>query len=193
MVVFGAQPGVYPIFVNRDEPRTTSQTVTVQIRAEEAGFAPGIFSGATEMRVADAREIANAAWQPVQPEVTVELVEGGGDHSVVVELRDANGRVVRSVDSIYLIGEAAPLPTARVALAPTLTPSATHTPTATPTITPTPTPTPTPTMTPTPSPTPTVLEQVQRSPLLLGGAGLVVLLVGVMVGLLVAGVGRRRR
>lgn len=192
VVVFGAQPGVYPIFVNRDEPRTTSRTVTVQVRSEEAGYAPDIFTGATEMRVADARLIAEAAWQPVQPEVTIELVEGGGDHSVVAELRDAQGRVVRAVDTIYLIGEAAPLPTARVVLAPTLTPSATHTPTATPTITPTPTNTPTPTITPTPTPTPTVLEQVQRSPVLLGGAGLAVLLVGVLIGLLVAGAGRRR-
>lgn len=193
VVVFGAQPGIYPIFVNGDEPRTTSRSVTVAIRAEEAGYAPDVFTGAAEMRVADARQIATSAWQPFQPEVTIELVEGGGDHSVVAELRDVEGRVLRSVDTIYLIGEAAPLPTARVNLAPTLTASATPTATATPTMTPTPTTTPTPTITPSPTPTPTVMEQVQRSPVLLGGAGLALLLVGVLIGLLVAGVGRRRR
>jgi hypothetical protein len=193
VVVFGAQPGVYPLFVNQDEPRTTSRTVTVEIRAEEAGFAPDLFTGATEMRVADARQVSTAEWQPFQPQVTIELVEGGGDHSVVAELRDAQGRVVRSVDTIYLIGEAAPLPTPRIVLAPTLTASATNTPTATPTITPTPTTTPTPTITPTPTPTPTMMEQMQNSPVLLGGAGLAVLLVGILIGLVGAGVGRRRR
>jgi hypothetical protein len=193
VVVFGAQPGVYPIFVNNDEERTTSRTVTVQVRAEEAGFAPDLFTGAVEMRVADARQIATAEWQAFQPEVTIELMEGGGDHSVVAELRDANGRVVRSVDSIYLIGSAAPLPTSRVVLAPTLTPSATNTPTATPTVTPTPTITPTPSPTPTATPTPTIMAQFQRSPLLLGGVGVAILLVGILVGLLLAGLGRRRR
>lgn len=193
VVVFGAQPGVYPIFVNNDETRTTERTVTVQLRAEEAGFAPDVFTGATEMRVADARQIAGTEWEPFQTEATIELIEGGGEHSVVAELRDATGRVVRSVDTIYLIAEDAPLPTARVVLAPTLTASATNTPTATPTITPTPTSTPTASPTPTATPTPTVMEQVQRNPVLLGGIGLAILLFGVLIGLLVAGLGRRRR
>ncbi len=196
VVDFGAQPGVYPIFVNEDAERTTERTVTVALRNEEVGFAPEIFTSIAEIRVADAREINDAPWIPWQPQVTVELVAGGGDHSVVAEFRDPEGHIVRSLDMIYLVEASGPLPTPRVALAPTLTPSATPTPTATPTVTPTPTATATPTVTPTVTPTPTpssIFAAVTDNTPLLVSAGVALLLVGILIGLLVAGVGRRRR
>ena len=196
VVDFGAQPGVYPIFVNGDAERTTERTVTVDLRNEEAGFAPDIFTSIAEIRVADARQINDAVWIPFQPQVTVELVAGGGEHAVVAEFRDSEGHIVQSVDTIYLVEASGPLPTARVALAPTLTPSVTPSPTNTPTVTPSPTatatPTVTPTATPTPTPTPLFAAVVENPPLLIG-AGIALLLMGILAGLLIAGAGRRRR
>lgn len=196
VVDFGAQPGVYPIFVNGDAPQTTERTVTVDLRNEEAGYEPTIFTSIAEIRVADAREISDTVWMPFQPQVTIELVAGGGEHSVVAEFRDPEGHVVQSIDTIYLVEASGPLPTARVALAPTLTPSFTPSPTNTPTVTPTPTATATPSVTPTVTPTPTptpLFKTVTDNPPLLIGAGIAILLMGILVGLLVAGAGRRRR
>jgi hypothetical protein len=182
VVLFGAQPGVLPVFVNDDEPRTTDRLVTVQLSAEEAGYDEQVFTGPVEVRVAERESLEDAAWQPWQPEVTLELTAGGGEKTVVVEYRDAQGRAVQASDSIFLVQPDGPVPTARVQFAPTLTP--TYTPSVTPTPTPTPTPTVTPTPTPTATPTATLTPTPTPTPGLLGlpaGSNLSLLLVGIAV------------
>ncbi|MGH2542063.1 MAG: CAP domain-containing protein, partial [Ardenticatenaceae bacterium] len=121
VVLFGAQPGVLPVFINQDAARTTDSLVTVQLSAEEAGYSEELFTDPVEVRVAEAEQLAEAPWQPWQPEVTVELSSGGGEKSVVVEYRDAQGHTVQASDSIFLIQPDGPLPTPRAQFAPTLT------------------------------------------------------------------------
>ncbi|HEX8683765.1 MAG TPA: CAP domain-containing protein, partial [Ardenticatenaceae bacterium] len=124
VVLFGAQPGVLPIFVNQDEPRTVEQTVTVQLSTEEAGWDEATFTAPVEVRVGEPETIEAAAWQPWQAEVTLELTEEGGEKTVIVEYRDAGGRVVRSEDTVFYVAPEGPVPTSEAAqLAPTLTPS----------------------------------------------------------------------
>jgi hypothetical protein len=158
VVVFGAQPGVLPVFVNDDASHTTEPVVTVQLSSEEAGWAEAIFTAPVEVRVAESGQLEEAAWQPWQPQVLLELEPPGGTKLVVAQYRDAQGRTVEASATIFLVQPDGPLPTPRVQLAPTLTPTATPAPTATPTATATPT------MTPTPAPTPTVTATPQPTP-----------------------------
>ncbi|MDQ4075323.1 MAG: hypothetical protein M3220_03655, partial [Chloroflexota bacterium] len=168
------QPGVLPIFVNHDAPRTTERAVTVQVGSEEAGGAEEIFTVPVEIRVAEAEQLEAAPWQPWTAEVELELSPGGGEKTVVIEYRDQQGQSVRASDTIFLIQPGGPVPTSRVQLAPTLTPSATPTITPSPSPTPTPTVTPSPTATPIPTPVPPLLLPVSEAnfPLLLTGVSL---------------------
>jgi hypothetical protein len=151
-VLYGAQPGVLPLFINEDAPRTTERAVQVQLSTEAAGSAESGFTIPVEVRLGEPESLAGAAWQPWQPTLSFDLSAGGGEKTVIAEYRDAQGNVVQASDTIFLIAPDGPLPTSPAQLAPTLTPSATPTVTPTPTITPTPTATPTPTITPTPTP-----------------------------------------
>ncbi len=183
VVLFGAQPGVLPIFVNQDAERTTERRVTVQLSGEEAGWSEEIFTAPVEVRVAEAAQLEAAPWQPWVPEVEIELGAEGGERLLVAEYRDAQGRTVQASDTIFLVQPQGPVPTSRAQFAPTVTPSATPTltptatATATPTLTPTPSVTPTPTITPTPTPAPGLLAlpDYVNFPLLLAGVLLLTL------------------
>ena len=178
VVVFGAQPGVLPLFVNHDEPRTTEQRVTVQLRAEESVYDSSSFTAPIEMRVAEAHQIADVPWQAWQSEIGLELSPSRGEKVVVAELRDAQGRIVRSQDRILFEPSSQSLLTPSVEVTPSGTAFVTFSPTLTPlitltevrlTLTPTATGSPTlPTMTLTPSvtssPERTVIPTVTSTP-----------------------------
>lgn len=153
VVVFGAQPGVLPIFINDNEEQTTESTVIIKLRHEEAGYSEDIFTTPVEMRLGEAETITDTLWVPWQAEMELELEAPGGEKVVIAEFRDAMGHIVQSQDTIYLVLPNDALPTSAVQLAPTLTPSYTPTITPTPTMTPIPTVTPTSTATVTPIPT----------------------------------------
>lgn len=157
VVLYGAQPGVLPIFINQDEPRTTQRRVTVQLRSEEAGFHPDIFTTPMEMRLGEPESIEVARWRPWQPESEITLSPGGGEKTVIVELRDGQGHVVSASDTITLVVPNGPVPTPRTQLAPTLTATLAPTETTVPTGTPAPGATVTVVPTPTPEPTPAPL------------------------------------
>ena len=203
VVVFGAQPGVLPIFLNQNQARTTKQRVTVQLRAEEAGYREEIFTTPIEMRVAEADVFENASWQAWQPEIELQLSSVGGEKVVMAEFRDSLSNTMQLSDTIYLVLQNGPVPTALVQLAPTLTASATPTLTPTPTVTPpptataTPTATPIPTATPLPTPTPTatpnLLSQVSEANGLFLLIGLLFILLGIMQLLWLIRMKRRHR
>lgn len=154
VVVFGARPGVLPIFLDEGKERTTEPQVKVTLRTEEAGYSEDVFTTPIEMRVAEVDNLSDAPWQAWQAEIELDLSVSGGEKTVVAEVRDSFGHTVQFSDTIYLVVADGPVPTADVQLAPTLTASPTSTSTPTPTMTATPTTTPTPTATPTASPTP---------------------------------------
>ncbi len=183
VVVFGARPGVLPIFLNEGEERTTESRVNVILRTEEAGYSEEVFTTPIEMRVAEAENLADAAWQAWQPEIEIELSSSGGEKTVVAEVRDSLGHTAQYSDTIYLVAPDGPVPTSDAQFAPTLTasptstltptPTATLPPTATPlpTATPTPTATLTPTMTPIPTATPIPTPTPTPNPSFLGQIG----------------------
>lgn len=194
VVLYGAQPGVLPIFVNQDEPRTTQRRVMVQLRSEEAGYSPERFTTPVEMRLGEPETIEMARWRPWQPEAEITLSPGGGDKTVIVELRDAQGHVVASSDMITLVVPNGPVPTPRTQLAPTATttlvPTETPIPTGTPpvpataTVLPTLPPAPTPAL---PIPLPPGVDQPQ----FLLGLGLIGWVVAFVLGI-IFGRGLRR-
>lgn len=147
VVVFGAQPGVWPIFINDNAKRTSEKHVIIKSRSEQAGYSEEIFTSPVEMRIASAGSITDSLWVPWQAEIELELQAPGGEKLVMAEFRDAIGHTIVSTNTIYLVLPNDPVPTSALQLVPTLTPS------QTPTITPLPSPTPEPTVTPTASAT----------------------------------------
>ena len=102
VVVFGAQPGILPIFINNGQHLTKEQSVTIQLSNQEIVYDERSFSRPIEMRVAEEHLLPNAPWQAWQPQIELQLSQGDGQKVVVAELRDAQGRIARAWDTIYL-------------------------------------------------------------------------------------------
>nr|MBA3533285.1 CAP domain-containing protein [Ardenticatenales bacterium] len=103
VVVFGAQPGVLPIFINQDAALSTEPRVRVRLSTEEAGWSEEVFTIPVEVRVAEPQQLNAAPWKPWQSEVELLLSPEPGQKVVIAEYRDAQGRTVQAQDTIFLL------------------------------------------------------------------------------------------
>lgn len=139
VVLFGAQPGVLPIFVNDDDLLTSEARVRVTLSSEQAGWSEELFTSPIEVRVGEPRTLQSAHWQAWQPEIPYRLSQGAGEKVVVVEYRDALSNTVQAQDMIFFVPRVQPQPTvaqptatlAAPAASPSPVPSASPLPSAT--------------------------------------------------------------
>lgn len=90
---FAVDPDTFPIIINNEAFSSSSSLVSLYIYGE---------SWATEMRLRNDSESFNP-WQPFESTMSWELPASQGLHTVTVELRDAEGQVRTSSDSIYFL------------------------------------------------------------------------------------------
>ena len=102
VIVFGAQPGILPIFINHNQEVTHERTVRIQLHNETITQNQSPFGYPVEMRIAEEALLSEASWQAWQPEVQFELSPGDGLKKVIVQLRDTEARLVDAWDTITL-------------------------------------------------------------------------------------------
>ncbi|MGC9394185.1 MAG: CAP domain-containing protein [Anaerolineae bacterium] len=117
VIVFGARPGVLPIFINDGAEVTESPVVAVRLTNEEAvPMGEGAWIGkAIEVRLSDTPDFNGVSWQPWEPLLPWPLAgTEPGKYAVYVQFRDGANRTAIAEATIQLVspGEAPPTPTA---------------------------------------------------------------------------------
>lgn len=105
---FGTDANVFPVVIENEAAITDSPQVTIYVYGE---------GWAADMRVRNDQD-AWGEWQPFQTELSWELPQTEGLHTVEVELRDATGQVRSASDDIYfttVLPTATPQPEAATA------------------------------------------------------------------------------
>jgi len=116
VIVFGARPGVLPIFINDGAEVTDSPVVAVRLTNEEAEpMGEGTWIGkAIEVQVSDTPDFNGTPWQPWEPLLPWALSGmEPGEYAVYVQFRDGANRTAVAEATIRLVapGEAPPTPT----------------------------------------------------------------------------------
>jgi uncharacterized protein YkwD len=86
-----ASSETFPLVINREAPSTITPTVDLYVYG--AGWA-------VEMRLRNA-DGEWSEWTPYQPQLSWQLSSGGGEKSVLVELRNSSGEIRQASDSIF--------------------------------------------------------------------------------------------
>ncbi|MEJ5309461.1 MAG: CAP domain-containing protein [Anaerolineae bacterium] len=116
VIVFGARPGVLPIFINDGAEVTDSPVVAVRLTNEEAEpMGEGAWIGrAIEVQVSDTPDFNGVPWQPWEPLLPWALPgTEPGEYAVYVQFRDGANRTAVAEATIRLVepGAAPPTPT----------------------------------------------------------------------------------
>jgi hypothetical protein len=97
-MTLGAQPGVFPIFINDDAPETRSHTVMITLTREgTADWLP--FHMIDAVQISEDPSFAGVPEQPWAPTIPFTLSAGSGEKTVFVTLL-ANDQTVMSHDTI---------------------------------------------------------------------------------------------
>lgn len=116
VIVFGARPGVLPIFINDGAAVTDSPVVAVRLTNEEAEpMGEGTWIGrAIEVQLSHTPDFNGVPWQPWEPLLPWALAGmEPGEYAVYVQFRDGANRTAVAEATIRLVepGEAPPTPT----------------------------------------------------------------------------------
>lgn len=98
---FGSQPDILPVFINYDDARTETRSVTVTLTNEQVSGCSGI-DYANEVMLSNDPGFAGAAWEAYTLHKPWTLTDGTGQKRVYVRYRDSTGYQVTSSDDILL-------------------------------------------------------------------------------------------
>jgi uncharacterized protein YkwD len=101
-ILYGAQPGVLPVFINDGQPVTNNSAVAVRMAQEDAvpGGEGTVIGKVIDVRLSADPNFPNATWQPWTPLIEFRFDTRPGVKTVHVQYRDGASRTTTATASI---------------------------------------------------------------------------------------------